>query len=143
MPRRFGTSKDRKTMYFSLVSPLDPNSHTKYKPYLHMKNHHDRLFVIDLGSAKNSQEIYQTANGSVLCYGTVPSEFLTEIIEGSERFGKEQYKEEESSPTKKSRCEQRSSKRTKAVKSMFNVINVPNEADCEQLSTDVDRSLAD
>ena len=66
MPRRFGTSKDRKTMYFSLVSPLDPNSHTKYKPYLHMKNHHDRLFVIDLESAQNSLEIHQTANGKCL-----------------------------------------------------------------------------
>ena len=88
MPRRFGTSKDRKTMYFSLVSPLDPNSHTKYKPYLHMKNHRDRLFAIDLEPAQNSLEFFQTANGSVLCNGTVPSEFLTETINLKRRIRK-------------------------------------------------------
>ena len=36
--------KENKPEYFSLVSPLDPNPDPKYKPYLHMKNHH----VIDL-----------------------------------------------------------------------------------------------
>ena len=91
-----------------------------------MKNHLDRLFVIDLESAQNSLEFYQTANGSVLCYGTVPFEFLTEIInlkDGSERCREEQYKEKELSHQRE----------TKAVKSMFNVINVPIEADWEQL----------
>ena len=38
---RFGTSTGRKTVYFSLVSPLDP----KYKPCHHRKYKHDRLFV--------------------------------------------------------------------------------------------------
>ena len=71
-----------------------------------MKNHHERLFVMDLEAAQNSLGFYQTANGSVLCYDTVPSEFLTKIInlkDGSEWFGKEEYKEEQLSPKKRSR----------------------------------------
>ena len=67
-------------MYFSLVSPLDPNPDRKYQPYLHMKSHHDRLFVTDLEAAQDSLEFFQTANGSVFCYDTVPLEFLTKII---------------------------------------------------------------
>ena len=85
MPGGFGTSKCRNTVCFSLVSPLDPKPDPKYKPYLHMKNHHDRLFVIDLEAWKNSLEFYDT----------VPFEFFTEIInlkDGSERFVKEEYK---------------------------------------------------
>ena len=69
-----------------------------------MKNHHDRLFVLDLDATKNSLELHQTANGSVLCYDALPSEFLEKVIslrDGSERFGKEEYKGEESSPRKK------------------------------------------
>ena len=106
LPGGFGTSKGRKAMYCSLVSPRDPTPDPKCKPYLHLKNHHDRLFVTDLEAAQNSLEFYQTANESVLCHDTVPSESLTKIIkikDGSERFGKEESKEEESSPTKKSR----------------------------------------
>ena len=61
-----------------------------------MKNHYDRLFVVDLEAAQNSVEFYQKANGSVLCYDTVPSEFLKKIItlrDGSERFvQEEEYK---------------------------------------------------
>ena len=61
-----------------------------------MKNHYDRLFGVDLEAAQNSVEFYQTANGSVLCYDTVPSEFLKMIItlrDGSERFvQEEEYK---------------------------------------------------
>ena len=51
---------------------------------------HYRLFVIELEAAQNSLELYQTASGSVLCCYTVPSEFLTEIInikDGSEGSG--------------------------------------------------------
>ena len=42
------------------------------------------------------------------CHDTVSSEFLTKIInlkDGSERFGEEEYKEEQQSPKKKSRCD--------------------------------------
>ena len=80
MPRGFGLCKGRKAVYFSLVSTLDPNRDPKYKPYLNLKNHHDRLFVTDLEAAQNSVEFYQRANGSVLCHDTVPSEFLKKII---------------------------------------------------------------
>ena len=65
--------------------------------------------MIDLKAAPNSLEFFQTANGSVLSYDTVPSEFLTKIInleDGSERFGKEENEEEEWSPTKKGRRDQ-------------------------------------
>ena len=72
----FGLSNGRKAVYFSLVSPLDPNPDQQYKPYLHMKNHHDRLNMIDLEVAQISQDFDQTANGSVLCFDTIPSEFL-------------------------------------------------------------------
>ena len=75
MPGRFGTTRSRETVYFSLVSPLDENPDPNYKPYLHVKNHHDMLFVIDLEAAQHSLDFYQTTNGSVLCYDTVPAEF--------------------------------------------------------------------
>ena len=91
---------------FSLVTSIDPKSDPKHR--LHMKNHHDPLCEIDLETAQNSFEIFQTTNGSVLCYDTVPSEVLTQIInleDGSEKFGKED-KEEESSSTKRSRRDQ-------------------------------------
>ena len=107
VPWGFRISKGRKAVYFSVVSPLDPNPDPKYKPYLHMKNHHERLFVMDL-EAQNSLGFYQTANGTVLCYDTVPSEFTTKIInlkDGSERFRKEEFQEEQVSPKKKSRCD--------------------------------------
>ena len=61
----FAMSKGRKTVYFSLVSPLDPYPDPKHKPYLHLKNHHGRWFVIDLEEVHNSLEFDQTANGSV------------------------------------------------------------------------------
>ena len=74
-----------------------------------LSSNHDRLFVIDLDAAQNSLEFfYQKANGSVSCHDAVPSELLTKIInlkDGSEKFGKEKYKEEDSSPTKKGRCD--------------------------------------
>ena len=98
MPGGFGISKGRTAVYLSPLSPLDPNHDPKYKPYQHMKQHRDRLFVMDLEAAQNSLEFYQTANGSVLCCDTVPSEFLTKIInlkDGSERFGKGEYEEEQ------------------------------------------------
>ena len=75
-----GTIESRKAAYFSHVSPLDPCPDPKYEPCIHMKNHHDRLFVIDLDAAQNSLEFRQTANGSVSCNNTVPAEFLTKII---------------------------------------------------------------
>ena len=96
----------RKAVYFSLVSSLDPSPDLKYKSQFHMKNHHGILFVIDLEAADRSLEFYQTANGNVLCYDTIPSEFFTKIInpnDGSERFAKAEYKEEQPSPKKKSR----------------------------------------
>ena len=106
MPGGSGTSKGRKAVYFSLVSLLDPCPDPRYKSYIHTKNHHDRLFVLDLDAKQNSLEFYQTANGSVLCHDTVPSEFLKEIIslqDGSERFGKEENKK--GVFTRKSRCD--------------------------------------
>ena len=53
-------------MYLSLVSSLDPNPNPKCNPYLHMKNHHDRWFVIVMEAAQNSLILLQTVNGSVL-----------------------------------------------------------------------------
>ena len=80
------------TVCFSLVSPLDQNPDPKYKPCLHLKNHHHLLFVLILEAAQNPLDFFQqTANGSVLCYNTVLAEFLTKIINiknGSERFVK-------------------------------------------------------
>ena len=57
-----------KKMHFSLVSSSDPNPEPKH--HLHMKNHHDRLCEIDLETAQNSLEFYQTTNVSVLCATT-------------------------------------------------------------------------
>ena len=74
-----------------------------------MKNRHDRLFMIDLEAAQNSLQFFQTANGSVLCYDTVPADFLTKIInvqDGSGWFVKEEFLEEDSSPTKGNRRDQ-------------------------------------
>ena len=65
VPGYFGGSIGRNAVYFSLVSPFDTNRDPKYKPYIHMKNHNDRLYVIDLEEAQNSLDFYQTANGSV------------------------------------------------------------------------------
>ena len=53
---------------FSFVSSIDPNPDPKH--HFHMKNHHDRLCQIDLETAQNSLEFYQTTNGSVLCATT-------------------------------------------------------------------------
>ena len=59
MPRGFGTSRGRKSVYFSIGSPLDQNPDPKYKPCPHLKKHHDFVFVIDLAAAQNSLEFYQ------------------------------------------------------------------------------------
>ena len=61
-----------------------------------------------------------TAIGSVLCYDTVPAEFLTKIInfkDGAERFEKAQSKERAASPTKKSRRDRNTSRETLGHKS--------------------------
>ena len=74
-------------MYFSLVSPLDPNP--KYKSYRHLKPHHELICVIDLEAVQESLEFYHTENGSVPWYDTVSAEILNNIInieDGSERF---------------------------------------------------------
>ena len=79
--------------FVSGSKPPDP----KYKSYFHLKNHHDRLFVVDLEAAQNSLEFCQSANGSVVCYDTVPSEFLTKIInikDGTERVEQAQSTKE-------------------------------------------------
>ena len=175
VPWGFRISKGRNAVYFSVVSPLDPNTDPKYKPYLHMKNHHERLFVMDLEAAQNSLGFNQTANGTVLCYDTVPSEFLTKIInlkDGSERFGKDEYLEEQVSPKKRSRHDHGQPRETswhntkqetieprqlRAISRTAEIIKenrssemyaqctcvVPKEADGEQISADVERSLAD
>ena len=104
VPGGCGTSTGRTAAYFSLVSPLDQNSDPKCKSYIHIKNHHVFSFVIDLEAVQNSLEFYQTTNGSVVCYDTVPAEFLTKVINikgGSARFGKEE--EEESVTNEKNR----------------------------------------
>ena len=93
-PGGFGTSRDRK-MYFSLVSPLYRDPDPKHKPLIHLLNQHDLLSVLDLEATQTLLEFYQTADGSVLCYDTVPSECLPKIInikDGSERIGKAQSK---------------------------------------------------
>ena len=56
VPGGFGTSNGRNAVYFSLVSPLDPDTDPRYKPYFHLKNRHGRLFVIDLEAAQNPLE---------------------------------------------------------------------------------------
>ena len=92
-------------MHFSLVSQLDKNPDSKYKPHGHREAHHDSMFVTDLHSAFDSLGFRQTANGSVLCYDTVPTEFLYKIINlrsGSEKFAKPRT-EKETSPTNKSK----------------------------------------
>ena len=58
VPEESIISKGRYAVYFSLVSPLDPIPDPKCKHLLHMKNHHERLFVIDLEAAQNSLEFY-------------------------------------------------------------------------------------
>ena len=106
VPDGFGTSRCRKAVYFSLVSPHDQNPDSKCKPSLHIKDHHDLTFLFYLEAAHNFLEFYNTRNGSVLSYDTVLAEFLTQIInieDGAERLVKAQSNEREASPTKKSR----------------------------------------
>ena len=88
----------RKAGYVLLARPSDKNPDPRYKPYFHLKSYHDRLLVIELEAGQDSLFLYQRANGSVLCYGTVPSEVLIKIInmeDRSDRFRKEEIKEEE------------------------------------------------
>ena len=71
--------------------------------------------MIDLETAQNSLDLFQTANGSVSCCDTVPAMFLIKIIDikdGSAKFVKEEIKEEESSPTKRSPRDQRKQRKT-------------------------------
>ena len=95
VPGGLGTRKGKRALYFSPVPPVDPCPGPEYKPYIHWKNHHARLIVIDLEASQMSLEFCQTAKGSVLCHDTVPSEFLTKIIilkDGSRRVGIEENK---------------------------------------------------
>ena len=51
-PGGFGQSNSN-AMYFSLVSPLNPNPDPKNKPHLlHLTSHHNAMIVIDLESEK-------------------------------------------------------------------------------------------
>ena len=71
----------RKASYFSLVTLADKWPDPKHKPCLHRQHNHDRLYVIDLGDAQDEgMEFYRTDNGSVLCYNTIPPEFLDRVI---------------------------------------------------------------
>ena len=85
------------------------------KPYLHLKNHHDVWFVIDLEAEQNSMVFFHGTRGSVSCNDTVPAEIFTTIInmkDGSERFEKAQSKEGEASPTKKGRRDRNTPRKT-------------------------------
>ena len=98
-----GTSKSRNAVYFSLVSPLDPNPDPKYKPCLHLKKHHDLLCVIDLEPAQSSLAIFQTVNGSSV--RVLDKDHQTQRrIRKVRKSSKEKY--EEPSPKKKSRYDQ-------------------------------------
>ena len=44
------------------ASSLDPCPDRKYKSYIHMKNSHDRTYVINLGVTEISVDVHQTAN---------------------------------------------------------------------------------
>ena len=41
-----GQNEGRKAVYFSLFSPLDQHPDRKHKPYVHLKNHPDLMFVL-------------------------------------------------------------------------------------------------
>ena len=71
----------RQASYFSLVTLADKWPETELKPCLHRRHNHDRLLVIDLVDAQGEgMEFYQTENGSVSCYNTIPPEFLDRVI---------------------------------------------------------------
>ena len=72
VPGDFEQSKGRKAVHCSLVSPLDQNPETKYKPYIHQKSHQDQVLAIDLEAAQSSLDLFsQTTNRSVLCCETL------------------------------------------------------------------------
>ena len=63
------------------------------------------MLKVDLIVAQNSGEFHLTANVSVLRYDTVPTEFLTKIVnfkDGAERFVKAQSEGREAAQTKSS-----------------------------------------
>ena len=87
MYQEFGLSqRPKKQFIFHLYRRTNEK---KCKPYLDVKENHDVMYLIDPKTAQESFDFDQTANGSVLCYDTVPAEFLTMIVnlkDGSPRF---------------------------------------------------------
>ena len=111
VPRRFGEKEGRKAVYFSLVSPLDKNPEKTCKPYNHMKEYHDVLYEIDLRAAQETLDFYQTANWRVLCYDTVPAEFLIMVVNSKDGSLRSVKNDKHGSPPK-NRTRERSKEST-------------------------------
>ena len=151
VPGWFGTSKGRKAVYLSLVSPLDANPDPKKKPQA-LPPHEVQSWPVVCDRSGRSALFAGILSDSE----AVPSEFLKKIInlkDGSEMFGEEELQRGSLLPRKRvdtttdswgklpgitqnkkqfnldsweqSPAKERSWKRTKAAKSMFNVIIDP------------------
>ena len=68
-------NKGRRADYFSLVNSTDMNPDNKYKAYQLLNPHHHAIYVVDMDCAQQENfEFYQTLNGCVIWFNTIPKE---------------------------------------------------------------------
>ena len=71
----------RQAANISLVSPLNKDPDSKYEACIYRQRYSDRLCVVDLLQAQHEGLVFfQTVNGSVFCYDTIPPKFLESVI---------------------------------------------------------------
>ena len=67
----------RSLVHFTLVKHLT----TKYRTHKHFKSHHDANYVENMEGAQNNNfKFYQTNNGCVICFDTIPKEYIKKVI---------------------------------------------------------------
>ena len=70
-------TKGRQAVYFLLVNSMDLNIDKKYKAHKHLKPHRGTVNVVDMaGAQKENFEFRETLNGCVICFVTIPREYI-------------------------------------------------------------------
>ena len=61
LPCDFDQNNGRQAFHFALVNAFDNNPNKQYKAHIHLKSHHDAMYVVDMeGAPKKNISSHET-----------------------------------------------------------------------------------